>query len=173
MKRDAYCRIAIIIGMVAVMCGTVSAGVGISVQTQATSVGEYPVCTAPCECISESTAAMRWGAEGYEKCSKTICGQDNGGNVQYYCIHQVGGTVAASATAIATGTMTPKASAAATAAVQDTMVQAPGTSLALPGTPSSTWPAADAVPQKTPAGIFTLFAATGVALLVSRGMRRN
>jgi len=173
MKRDAYIRIAIIIGMVAVMCGTVSAGVGIVVQTQATSVGEYPVCTAPCECISESTASLRWGAEGYEKCSKTICGQDNGGNVQYYCIHQVGGTVAASATAIATVTTTLAAGTAATGAVQDTMVNAPGTSIAIPATPSSAWPAADAVPQKTPAGIFTIFAAAGVALLVSRGMRRT
>jgi hypothetical protein len=37
-------------------------------------------------------AAQRWGAEGYETCSKSICGQSADAMTQYYCIHQIGGT---------------------------------------------------------------------------------
>src|SRR5512137_102770 len=115
MMGNRYVRVVVIVMLVAVMCGTASAAVGLVVETQGTAAGEYPVCTAPCECISESTAAMRWGAEGYEKCSKTICGQDAGGDVQYYCIHKAGG-MASAATSVTTvtgaaGTTVPAVSA--------------------------------------------------------------
>lgn len=177
MVWNRYVRIVVILGMVVVMCGTATAAVGIGVQTQATSFGEYPVCTAPCECISESTAAIRWGAEGYEKCSKSICGQDAGGNVQYYCIHQVGGTVAASTTATtaaaATAAAAPAGTPAAMAAVQETMVNSTVTTAAVPATPSSTWPPPGAVPQKTPVHSATILAAIGAALLAVQGMRRK
>ena len=90
MQVKPYIRIVVILGMVAVMCGTVSAATGIVAETQKTSAGEYQACTAPCECISESTAAIRWGAQGYERCSKTICGQDARGDIQYL-LHPPGG----------------------------------------------------------------------------------
>jgi hypothetical protein len=89
-------KILLILGMLAAVCGTVSAGVGIIAETQTLEVGAPPVCTAPCECISESEAAQRWGAEGYDRCSKTICGQSANANVPYYCFHQVGGSTSAS-----------------------------------------------------------------------------
>ena len=55
-------------------------------------VGSPNACTAPCECISMNEAAQRWGAEGYETCSKSICGQSANAMTQYYCIHQIGGS---------------------------------------------------------------------------------
>jgi hypothetical protein len=82
----------LILGMVAVICGIAGAAVGIIAETQTISVGEPQVCTAPCECISMNEAAQRWGAEGYETCSKSICGQSGNAMTQYYCIHQIGGT---------------------------------------------------------------------------------
>ena len=85
-------RILLILGMLAAMCGTASAGVGIIAETQTIEVGVPPVCTAPCECISENEAAQRWGVEGYERCSKTICGQSANADIPYYCMHQIGGT---------------------------------------------------------------------------------
>lgn len=116
---------------------------------------------------------MRWGAQGYEKCSTTICGQDAGGDVQYYCIHRVGGMAAAAKTG------TPGTAAAATtvpvvstaAMVQERTGSLQGTSTAATATPSSARPAADAVPQKTPVGIVTLPAAIGAALLAVRCMQ--
>ena len=87
-----YVRILLILGMLAAMCGTVSAQVGIIAETQTIEVGSPPVCTAPCECISENEAAQRWGTNGYERCSKTICGQSANADIPYYCMHQVGGT---------------------------------------------------------------------------------
>lgn len=175
MRWDGYGRIVLILGMAAVLCGTANAVVGVGAQTQAMSAGDYPVCTEPCECITESTAAMRWGAQGYEKCSKTISGQDAGGDVQYYCIHRVGGMAAAAETG------TPGTAAAATtvpvvstaAMVQETTGPLQGTSHAVTALPSSAWPAADAIPQKTPVGIVTLLAAIGAALLAARCMQRR
>jgi hypothetical protein len=43
-------------------------------------------------------AAQRWGAEGYETCSKSICGQSANAMTQYYCIHQIGGSTSAAVT---------------------------------------------------------------------------
>ena len=99
-----YVRILLILGMVAVMCGTVSAeGMGIIAETHETSGVSEPVCTAPCECISLTDAMHRWGADGYDYCSKTVCGQSADAMVQYYCLHQSGSSVAAQAPGAATG----------------------------------------------------------------------
>jgi hypothetical protein len=165
---NRYIRIMVILGMVAVMCGTVSAATGIVAQTQAMSVGAYPACTEPCECITENTAAIRWGAEGYEKCSKSICGQNANGNIQYYCIHKIGSTVSAS-TAVSTIT----GATTVPAAVSQETVNAPVTSAAIMATPSSTRPATVAVTLKTPVGIATILGAIGAALLAAAGTRRR
>jgi hypothetical protein len=87
-----YFRILLILGVIAAVCGIASAAMGIIAETQTQEVGAPPVCTAPCECISENEAAQRWGAEGYDRCSKTICGQSANGNTPYYCLHQAGGS---------------------------------------------------------------------------------
>ena len=87
-----YVRILLILGMVAVMCSTVSAATSIGATNENPGLGSPNVCTAPCECISMNEAAQRWGPEGYEMCSKSICGQSADAMTQYYCIHQVGGT---------------------------------------------------------------------------------
>jgi len=44
--------------------------------------------------MSETVAIQRWGADGWERCSKTVCGQSADAMVQYYCIHQSGSSVA-------------------------------------------------------------------------------
>ncbi len=93
-----YGKILLILLMVAAMCGTVSAAVGIIAETQTTSAGIYPVCSSPCECISENEAAARWGTEGYDRCSKQVCGQSANAMTQYYCLHQVGGSSSSSLT---------------------------------------------------------------------------
>jgi hypothetical protein len=148
MMWNRYIRIMVILGMIAVMCGAVSAdGVGIIAETHETSGAVAPVCTAPCECISESAAIARWGVNGYEMCSKTICGQSADAMVQYYCIHQVGSTASAVTTVPA---------------------QAPVQSTAIPAAP-----AAAVVTQKSPVGIGILLAAIGTALLAVAGMRRK
>ena len=99
MTMNRSIRIVIIIGMIAVMCGTVSAAMGIGAENPNPSSGAaYPACTAPCECISMNEAAQRWGAEGYETCSKSVCGQSANAMTQYYCIHQIGGSTSAAVT---------------------------------------------------------------------------
>ena len=85
-------RVLLILGMIAVMCGAVSAATSIGAENENPGLGSPNVCTAPCECISMNQAAQRWGAEGYETCSKSICGQSADAMTQYYCIHQIGGT---------------------------------------------------------------------------------
>jgi hypothetical protein len=176
MMGNRYIRIIIILGMVAVVCGTVNAvAVGVVANTQAMSAGGYPVCTAPCECISESTAAIRWGAAGYERCDKTICGQDARGDVQYYCIHKIGSTVSA-ATAVSTVTVSAATTAVTTTApvtASQETVNAPVTSAAVPATPSPALLETGAVTRKSPVGIATILAAIGAALLAASGMRRK
>jgi len=144
---NRYVGIVVVLGMIAVMSGMVSAEMGIVAETHVTSGVESPVCTAPCECISESAAIARWGVNGYEMCSKTICGQSADAGVQYHCIHQVGGTASAATTAPA---LAPVQSAAIPAA-----------------------PAAAGVTQKSPVGFATILAAIGVALLAAAAMRRK
>jgi hypothetical protein len=87
-----YVRIMLVLGMIAVMCGSASAATSIGATNENPGVGSPNVCTAPCECISLNEAAQRWGAEGYEMCSKSICGQSADAMTQYYCIHQIGGS---------------------------------------------------------------------------------
>jgi hypothetical protein len=141
-----YARILLILGMIAVICGTVSAeGMGIIAETHETSGANAPVCTAPCQCMAETAAIAQWGVNGYEMCSKTICGQSTDASVQYHCIHQVAAPVATSAPA-----QVPVQSAAVTAAL----------------------PAAG-VTQKSPVGIASVIAAIGVVLLITAGMRRK
>jgi hypothetical protein len=142
-----YVKILLILGMIAVMSGMVSAEMGIIAETHVTSGVEAPVCTAPCECISESTAIARWGVNGYEMCSKTICGQSADASVQYHCIHQAGSTASAATTVPA---------------------QAPVQSAAIPAAP-----AAAGVTQKSPVGIAPLLAAIGTAVLAAAAMRRK
>lgn len=87
-----------VLGMVVLMCGVVpAAGVGIIAETHETSGVNAPACTAPCECISITDAMNRWGADGYDYCSKTVCGQSADAMTQYYCLHQAGSSVAAPA----------------------------------------------------------------------------
>ena len=93
-----YVRILLILGMVAAICGTASA-VSIGAEPHETSGVNAPVCSAPCECISLTQAMQRWGADGYDYCSKTVCGQSADAMVQYYCLHQSGSSLAAPAQA--------------------------------------------------------------------------
>jgi len=149
MMVHRYIRIVLILGMVAVLCsapGAAVASMGIVAETHETSGVDAPVCTAPCECMSESAATQRWGVNGYELCSKTICGQSADAMVQYHCIHQV-----ASPASVAT----------------NAPAQVPVASAVLPAAP-----AAAGVTQKSPVGVATLFAAIGTAVLAA-GVRRK
>ena len=145
---NRYIRIVLILGMIAVMCsapGAAVAPMGIVAEPHETSGVEAPVCTAPCECMSESAAIQRWGVDGYELCSKTICGQSADAMVQYYCIHQVAGTAPAT----------------------NAPMQVPVASAALPAAP-----AAAGVTQKSPVEVATLLIAIGTAMLAA-GVRRK
>jgi len=83
-----FFRVLLILGMIAAMCGAVSAeGMGIVAETHETSGMDAPVCTAPCQCMAETAAIAQWGVNGYEMCSKTICGQSADAMVQYHCIN--------------------------------------------------------------------------------------
>ena len=46
-----------------------------------------PACTAPCECLSQSAAQDKWGANGYTSCSRTPCGRaaTAAAVIPYYC----------------------------------------------------------------------------------------
>ena len=148
MLGNRYVGIILILGMVAILCGTVCAnGVGIIAETQVTSGASAPACTAPCQCMAESTAIAQWGVNGYEMCSKTVCGQSADAMVQYHCIHPVVSKVSAATTA---PTQVPVSSAAITTA-----------------------PAAAGTTQNSPVGIVTILVAIGAALLAAAGMRRK
>lgn len=174
MMGNRYIRIVVVLWMVAAMCGTVSAATAVVAETREAAVGEYPVCTAPCECIAKSTAAMRWGAEGYEMCNKNICGQTSDGMVQYYCIHQVVSIHQAgnpdAVRAVAT--------TAPAAVMQETVqmpVQTQGSSAegAANPSPSSARPSPGGILPKIPVGSATILAAIGAALLVAAATRRK
>jgi len=143
-----YVKILLILGIIAVMCGTVSAETGIIAETHETSGVSAPVCTAPCECISESYAIAQWGVNGYEMCSKTICGQSPDAMVQYHCIHQVGSTASVPT---------------------EEPTQVPVSSAAIPAAS----PVAAGITQKSPVGIATILAAIGTVLLAAAGLRRK
>jgi hypothetical protein len=143
-----YARILLILGMTVVMCGTVSAAMGIIAETHETSGVDAPVCTAPCQCMAETAAIAQWGVNGYEMCSKTICGQSADASVQYHCIHQVASPAAPVVT-----------SAPAQVPVQSATVTAP--------------PPAAGITQKSPVGIASVIAAISAVLLIAAGMRRK
>jgi hypothetical protein len=150
MLVNRYIRIVVILGMIVVLCSApfaAAASMGIIAETHETSGVEAPVCTAPCECISESAATAKWGVNGYEMCSKTICGQSADAMVQYHCIHQAASTASAATTA---------------------PTQAPASGTAIPAVP-----AAAGITQKSPVGIVTILAAIGAVLLAATGMRRK
>jgi hypothetical protein len=148
MNWNKYVRIVVILGMVVVMCGTVNAaGMGIGAETHETSGVSAPACAAPCECMSDTTAIAKWGLNGYDQCSKTVCGQSANANVQYYCFHQVGSPVPVTTNAL---------------------VQAPVSSTAIPSAPI-----AAGVTQKSPVALASVFAAVYAALLVSAMVRRK
>jgi len=143
-----YARILLILAMTAVICATVSAAMGIGAEPHETSGVDAPVCTAPCQCMAETAAIAQWGVNGYEMCSKTICGQSADAMVQYHCIHQVASPAAPVATS--TPAQVPVQSAEVTVA-----------------------PPAAGVTQKSPAGIASVIAAIGAVLLIAAGMRRK
>ena len=143
-----YVRILLILIMAAVVCGPVSAAsVGIVAETHVTSGAQAPVCTAPCECISLTEAMQRWGANGYDYCSKTVCGQSADAMTQYYCLHQAQSMAPAVTSAPAQVTST--------------------------GTPMPAAPVAAGITQKSPVGSTTILAAIGVALLAAAAVRRK
>ena len=92
MTMNCSIRIVLVFGIIALMCSTVSAATSIGATNENPGLGSPNACTAPCECISMNQAAQRWGAEGYETCSKSICGQSADAMTQYYCIHPIGGS---------------------------------------------------------------------------------
>ena len=103
-----YARILFILGIAAVICSTVSA-VSIGAEPHVTSGADAPACSAPCECLSLTQAMQRWGADGYDYCSKTVCGQSANADVQYYCLRQAGSSAAAPASGQAPGAAAPAA----------------------------------------------------------------
>jgi hypothetical protein len=149
MRSNYSLRTVMVLLVLALLCGVVhAAGIGIVAETHETSGAGAPVCTAPCECISETAAIAKWGTTGYDKCSKTVCGQSADAMVQYYCFYQVGGAAPAA-------TMAPAQVAAPAAAA-----------------PAAAAPAAG-VTQKSPVNAATILAAIGAALLAAAGMRRR
>jgi hypothetical protein len=188
MMWKRYVGILVVLGMVTVVFGTMSAGIGIGAETKQTSVGDYPACTAPCECMSESTAAQRWGADGYEQCSKTICGQTADGMVQYYCLHQSGSTIVRTTKIPAITTTIPVTVSLETKytpeeipeqLLEQTPEQTQGqtqissTEVPVNPSPSYTWPAANAVTQKSPVSIANILAVIGTTMLIAMSMRRK
>jgi hypothetical protein len=148
MLWNRYVRIVLVLGMIAVMYSPAgAAAMSIIAETHETSGVSAPVCTAPCECMSLTQAMQRWGADGYDYCSKTVCGQSANADVQYYCLHQVASS----------------APAATNAPAQVTVQSA-----AVPATP-----AAAGVTQKSPVDTAAILAAIGAAALAAAGMRRK
>lgn len=237
MMRNQYVRIMLIFGMMVVMCGMVSAAASIGAENEHPSAGgQYYSCTAPCECISENEAAARWGTEGYERCNKNVCGQSANAMIQYYCLHQIGGSTSAAVTtceapceclsegsaiakwgtngyvqctkttcgqeSVSGGTVarycfrqwgssglvvggatttTVISTAVVTAAPADqntaqvpAQTQVPAQAQAAEPSPSYTWPSGPApIQTKSPVGISTILAATGIVLLAVVLMRRD
>jgi hypothetical protein len=231
MTMNRSIRIILILGIIVVMCGTASAATSIGATNENPGVGSPNACTAPCECISMNEAAQRWGAEGYETCSKSICGQSANAMTQYYCIHPIGGTSSPAVTTCQapceclsdagalsrwgrngytqcskttcgqettnSGTVarycyrpfgstlliggattkvpTAAATAAQTAAVQQTVYVPAQTQVqtlapANPATPVQTpYP----IQTRSPVGIATIIAAIGVVLLAAAGLRKK
>jgi hypothetical protein len=167
MKRDRNFSIVALLLLAAIIPGT-AAALSVIAETRQTSAGDYPICTAPCECISENAAAMRWGAEGYEKCSKSICGQDADADIQYYCIHRVGSAVAAPAVTTTVPAPTLPPATVSTAAITTQVSTA-----AVPQTPLAGAVPLAGITTKSPAGAATILAALGIALGAFAAIRRK
>lgn len=147
MMCNRYTRILVFLGIIAMMCGAVHAAeINVGTEPHVTSGVEAPACTvAGDECLSETAAIEKWGVNGYEMSSKTICGQTADAMVQYFCIHPLG--------AAAPGN-TPAAPVNA-------------------GTTAPAAPPAAAATQKSPVHAATILAAIGAALLAAAGMQRK
>ncbi len=94
MKRDRLVRLLVIIGVFTALCGTSGAALVqplplTNVQTVTTTAA--PACQAPCECMAEGSAAVKWGANGYTRCSQSVCGQaaTAAAVIPYYCFRPV------------------------------------------------------------------------------------
>lgn len=147
MMCNRYTRILFVLGIIAITCGAVyAAEINVGTEPHVTSGVEAPACTVPGdECISETAAIEKWGVNGYEMSSKTICGQTADAMVQYFCIHPLGAAAPGSTPAAPVNT-----GAAAPAA-----------------------PTAAAATQKASVHAATILAAIGAALLAAAGMRRK
>jgi hypothetical protein len=88
---------------------------------------------------------QRWGADGYDYCGKTVCGQSADAMVQYYCLHQI-----------------------ASPAPAVTLAQATA-----PQAPAAAVPAAAAPTQKSPVSPASVLAALGISLLAATTLRRK
>ncbi len=166
---NRYVRILLVLGMAVLIFGTMGDALGIIAETPP-SDGAYPACIAPCECMTENAAGLRWGADGYEYCSKSICGESPDAMVQYYCLHQK----AAKGTPVSA----TQVQAAASPLPSRETVQALVTTSAsreVPATanPSSTQPPSAVATKKSPGSSVTLLAAIGLVMLAAAGMRRK
>jgi len=90
MAGDWHLGILVFLGFLVVVCSPVGAEAALQTVNYAqlvTTTAAAPVCAAPCECMAQSGAAAKWGANGYTQCSKTICsrGPVNGVITPYYC----------------------------------------------------------------------------------------
>lgn len=138
----------VVLGILVMACLAIpAAAIDVGTGPHVTSGAVAPACTVPGdECISETAAIQKWGVNGYEMSSKTICGQTADAMVQYFCIHPLG--TAAPGNTPAAPVTTAGAAAPAT-------------------TPSA------ASTQKSPVNAATIPAAIGAALLAAAGMRRK
>ncbi len=165
MKQDQLFRIAAILAAAVIFCAGGAAAMSVIAETKAVSDAGYPACTAPCICISESEAADRWGAEGYEMCSKTICGQTADAMIQFYCIHQIGAVaVTVAASPVATPAVTTPAETTARPPAFTTPATTP-----LPAVVTS--PAA--IPTKSPSGAAAAAAALAGAVILAALCRKD
>ena len=88
--QDRYIGILIVLGLFVVACSPAGAAAAVQTLNYArlvTTTTAAPVCTAPCECMAQTSATAKWGANGYSQCSQTICGRGsvNGVITPYYC----------------------------------------------------------------------------------------
>jgi len=90
MMGNRYFGILVVLGLLAVVCSPAGAAAALQTVNYAqlvTTTTAAQVCAAPCECMAQSGAIAKWGANGYTQCSKTICsrGPVNGVITPYYC----------------------------------------------------------------------------------------
>ena len=139
-------------------------------QIGGTSSPSVTTCQAPCECLSDAGALLRWGVNGYTQCSKTTCGQEttNSGTVARYCYRQFGSALLIGGAAATTAGAAPTASTQAS--VQAPVQTQPPVQAQPPAAPVNPSPAATLqtpypIQTKSPVGIATILAAIGMVLL--------